>query len=69
MSTPLLRRVAALETALRPTRRCWIEPIQIGESTGQALHRHARDPELVGHAFVLLPLKLDELRRIDHAVT
>lgn len=57
----LERRLTALETALRPTRRCWIESIQIGESTEQALHRHARDPELVGHAFVLLPMKRREV--------
>lgn len=50
-------RLTALETALRPTRGCWIQPIQIVESTEQALLRHARDPELAGRAFVLLPVK------------
>jgi hypothetical protein len=69
MTALLLKRLAASEAALRPTRRCWIAAIEAGETTAEALHRHARDPELVGHAFVLLPMKLDELRRIDHAVT
>lgn len=45
-------RLTALETALRPTRGCWIQPIQIVESTEQALLRHTRDPELAGRAFV-----------------
>lgn len=49
--------------------KCWIAAIQAGETAAEALLRHARDPELAGHAFAMLPLKLDELRRIDHAVT
>lgn len=69
MNGTIQRRLVVLETALRPTRRCWIAAIEAGETAAEALHRHARDPALAGHAFVLLPLKLDELRRIDHAVT
>jgi hypothetical protein len=57
MNGTIQRRLTVLETALRPTRGCWILPIQIGESTEQALLRHARDPELAGRAFALLPVK------------
>jgi hypothetical protein len=61
MRSLIRRRLTVLEAALRPTRSCWIMPIQIGETAADALHRHARDPELTGHAFVMLPLKRREL--------
>jgi hypothetical protein len=61
MNGTIQRRLAVLETALRPTRRCGILPIQIGESTEQALLHHARDPELAVRAFVLLPVKRGEV--------
>ncbi len=61
MNDTIQRRLAALEAALRPARCCWIAAIQAGETTAEALQRHARDPALAGHAFVLLPLKRGEV--------
>jgi hypothetical protein len=61
MNGTIQRRLAVLETALRPTRRCWIAAIEACETTAEALHRHARDPELEGRAFVLLPVKRGEV--------
>ena len=42
-------------------RRCWIAAIEAGKTAAEALHRHACNPELVGHAFVMLPLKRREV--------
>jgi len=61
MSGTIQRRLMALEAAHRPTRRCWIAAIEACETTAEALHRHARDPELAARAFVLLPLKRSEV--------
>jgi hypothetical protein len=61
MSGLIQRRLTALETALMPTRRCWIAAIEACETTAEALHRHARDPELAGRAFALLPVKRGEV--------
>jgi len=61
MSGTIQRRLAALEAAYRPSRSCWIGAIQSGETAAEAMHRHARDPELAGRAFVLLPVKRGEV--------
>ena len=61
MNGTIQRRLMALEAAHRTTKRCWIAAIEAGETTAEALHRHARDPELAGRAFVLLPVKRGEV--------
>ena len=61
MSAAIQSRLKALENASSPIRRCWIVPIRTGESPADALLSHERDPDLAGHAFVMLPLKRDEV--------
>lgn len=61
MNGTIQSRLMALEAALRPTRSCWIAAIQAGESAEQALQRHAKDPALAEHAFMLLPMKRSEV--------